>query len=120
MHTRAKTKRGSTDEETAERLDIAALYLKNLTSVVSMLNTNLGGKIDNLGDKVDSIKEDTGEMTTGYIVFCIPQLFKYENYIYLVRTRVTCSSIFLAEEKSRGRRRTEKWKHEAEFLRSLL
>jgi acylphosphatase len=88
-------KRGSSGEETAERLDIAALYLKNLTSVVSMMNTNLGGKMDNLGgkiddvggkiddvggkidagreenrggfamlgDKIDSIKEDTGEMT---------------------------------------------------------
>ena len=52
MQTRAKIKRGSTDEETAERLDIAALYLKNLTSVVSMMNTNLGGKIDNLGIKL--------------------------------------------------------------------
>jgi len=39
MQTRAKIKRGSTDEETAERLDIAALHLKNLTSVVSMMNT---------------------------------------------------------------------------------
>jgi len=81
-------KRGSSGEETAERLDIAALYLKNLTSVASMMNTNLGGKMDNLGgkiddvggkidagreenrggfamlgDKIDSIKEDTGEMT---------------------------------------------------------
>jgi hypothetical protein len=74
-------KRGSSDEETAERLDIAALHLKNLTSVVSMMNTNLGGKMDNLGEKIDagreenragfamlgekidSIKEDTGEMT---------------------------------------------------------
>ena len=37
-------KRGSTDEETAEMLDIAALHLKNLTSVVSMMNTNIGGK----------------------------------------------------------------------------
>ena len=63
MQTRAKIKRGSTDEETAERLDIAALCLKNLTSVVSMMNTNLGGKIDDLGDKIDSIKEDTGEIT---------------------------------------------------------
>ena len=62
-------KRGSTDEETAERLDIAALHLKNLTSVVSMMNTNLGGKIDdlgehvggkidNLGDKVDAGREE--------------------------------------------------------------
>ncbi|MEA3294631.1 MAG: acylphosphatase [Euryarchaeota archaeon] len=85
-------KRGSTDEETAERLDIAALHLKNLTSVVSMMNTNIGGKIDDLGehlggkidtlgdkfdagreenregfamlgDKIDGINEDTGEMT---------------------------------------------------------
>ena len=40
MQIRAKIKRGSTDEETAERLDIAALHLKNLTSVVSMMNTN--------------------------------------------------------------------------------
>ena len=92
MQTRAKIKRGSTDEETAERLDIVALHLKNLTSVVSMMNTNLGGKIDDLdehvggkiddlgervdagreenregfailGEKIDSIKEDTGEMT---------------------------------------------------------
>ena len=73
-------KRGSSDEETAERLDIAALHLKNLTSVVSMMNTNLGGKMDNLGEKIDAgreenragfamlgekidgIKEDTGEM----------------------------------------------------------
>ncbi len=87
MQTRAKIivnfeiKRGSSDEETAERLDLAALYLKNLTSVVSMMNTNLGGKMDNLGEKIDAgraenregfgslgekidgIKEDTGEMT---------------------------------------------------------
>ena len=74
MQTRAKIKRGSTDEETAERLDIAALHLKNLTSAVSRMNTNiggkidnlgehLGGKIDNLGEKIDGIKEDTGEMT---------------------------------------------------------
>ncbi len=92
MQTRAKIKRGSTEEETAERLDIAALHLKNLTSAVSMMNTNIGGKIDNLGEhvggkidnlcervdagreenregfailgeKIDSIKEDTGEMT---------------------------------------------------------
>jgi len=85
-------KRGSTEEETGERLDIAALHLKNLTSVVSMMNTNIGGKIDNLGEhlggkiddlgekidagrgenregfailgeKIDGIKEDTGEMT---------------------------------------------------------
>jgi len=67
-------KRGNTEEETGERLDLAALYLKNLTSAVSMMNTNLGGKIDNLGEhlggkiddlgeKIDSIKEDTGEMT---------------------------------------------------------
>ncbi len=85
-------KRGSTEEETGERLDLAALHLKNLTSAVSMMNTNIGGKIDNLGehlggkidtlgervdagrgenregfamlgDKIDGIKEDTREMT---------------------------------------------------------
>ena len=67
-------KRGSTEEETGERLDLAALHLKNLTSAVSMMNTNIGGKIDNLGehlggkiddfgDKIDGIKQDTGEMT---------------------------------------------------------
>jgi acylphosphatase len=85
-------KRGSTEEETGERLDLAALHLKNLTSAVSMMNTNIGGKIDNLdehlggkiddlgekidagrgenregfailGEKIDGIKEDTGEMT---------------------------------------------------------
>ena len=85
-------KRGSTEEETGERLDLAALHLKNLTSAVSMMNTNTGGKIDDLdehlggkiddlgekidagrgenregfailGEKIDGIKEDTGEMT---------------------------------------------------------
>ncbi|RCV65201.1 Acylphosphatase [Methanophagales archaeon] len=56
-------KRGSTEEETGERLDLAALYLKILTSAVSMMNTNIGGKIDDLGEKIDGIKEDTGEMT---------------------------------------------------------
>jgi hypothetical protein len=78
-------KRGRADEETAERLNITALHLKNLTSVVSGMNSNLGGKIDNLGDhlgekidagreenragfamvsgKIDSIKEDTGNMS---------------------------------------------------------
>jgi acylphosphatase len=85
-------KRGSTEEETGERLDLAALHLKNLTSAVSMMNTNIGGKIDDLdehlggkiddlgekidagrgenregfailGEKIDGIKEDTGEMT---------------------------------------------------------
>jgi acylphosphatase len=56
--------RGSTDEETAERLDIAALHLKNLTSVVSMMNTNIGGKIDDLdehlGGKIDGLGEHLG------------------------------------------------------------
>jgi len=85
-------KRGSTEEETGERLDLAALHLKNLTSAVSMMNTNIGGKIDDLGEhlggkiddlgekidagrgenregftmlgeKIDDIREDTGEMT---------------------------------------------------------
>jgi len=54
-------KRGSTEEETAERLDIAALHLKNLTSVVSMMNTNLGGKIDNLGEHVGGKIDDLGD-----------------------------------------------------------
>ncbi|NQE53241.1 hypothetical protein C5S29_06575, partial [ANME-1 cluster archaeon GoMg3.2] len=35
MQIRAKIKRGSTEEETVERLDLAALHLKNLTSAVS-------------------------------------------------------------------------------------
>ena len=62
-------KRGSTEEETGERLDLAALHLKNLTSAVSMMNTNIGskiddlgehvgGKIDNLCDKVDAGREE--------------------------------------------------------------
>ncbi len=57
-------KRGSSEEETAERLDLAALHLKNLTSVVSVMNNNLGGKIDNVGEhlggKIDSLGEHLG------------------------------------------------------------
>jgi acylphosphatase len=57
-------KRGSTEEETGERLDLAALHLKNLTSAVSMMNTNIGGKIDNLdehlGGKIDNLDEHLG------------------------------------------------------------
>jgi acylphosphatase len=66
-------KRGSSEEETAERLDLAARHLKSLVSVVSGMNENLGGKIDAgreenrggfamLGDKIDTIKEDTSAM----------------------------------------------------------
>ena len=59
-------KRGSSEEETAERLDLAALHLKSLVSVVSVMNKNLGGKIDNLGEhlggKIDAIREDTSAM----------------------------------------------------------
>ena len=66
-------KRGSSEEETAERLDLAARHLKSLVRVVSGMNENLGGKIDAgreenregfsmLGDKIDAIKEDTSAM----------------------------------------------------------
>ena len=77
-------KRGSSEEETAERLDLAALHLKSLVSVVSVMNENLGEKIDTLGEhlgekidasraenregfamlgeKIDSIKDDSGQM----------------------------------------------------------
>ncbi len=60
-------KRGSTDEETAERLDIAALHLKNLTSAVSMMNTNIGGKIDNLDEHLGVKIDDLGEHIGGKI-----------------------------------------------------
>ena len=56
-----KIKRGSSEEETAERLDLAALHLKNLTSAVSVMNENLGGKIDNLGEKVDAGRAENRE-----------------------------------------------------------
>lgn len=66
-------KRGSSEEETAERLDLAARHLKSLVSVVSGMNENIGGKIDAgreenregftmLGDKIDTIKGDTSAM----------------------------------------------------------
>lgn len=66
-------KRGSSEEETAERLDLAARHLKSLVSVVSGMNENIGGKIDagreenregftTLGDKIDTIKGDTSAM----------------------------------------------------------
>ena len=62
-------KRGSSEEETAERLDLAARHLKSLVSAVSGMNENIGGKIDAgreenregftmLGDKIDTIKGD--------------------------------------------------------------
>ena len=59
-------KRSSSEEETAERLDLAALHLKSLVSVVSAMNENLGGKIDsvneNLGVKIDRVNENTSTM----------------------------------------------------------
>lgn len=66
-------KRGSSEEETAERLDLAARHLKSLVSVVSGMNENIGGKIDagreenregftTLGDKIDTLKGDTSAM----------------------------------------------------------
>ncbi len=54
-------KRGSSEEETGERLDLAALHLKNLTGAISMMNTNLGGKIDVLGEKIDAGREENRE-----------------------------------------------------------
>ena len=36
-------KRGSSEEETGERLNLAALHLKNLASPVSVMSKNLGG-----------------------------------------------------------------------------
>jgi len=67
-------KRGSPEEETAERLDLAASHLKNLTVAVSTMNEDLGEKIDAgreenkagfvmLGQKIDAIKMDTSAMT---------------------------------------------------------
>ena len=57
-------KRSSSEEETAERLDLAALHLKSLVSLVSAMNENLGVKIDrvneNLGVKIDRVNENLG------------------------------------------------------------
>ncbi|CAD6491515.1 MAG: Acylphosphatase [Candidatus Argoarchaeum ethanivorans] len=54
-------KRGSSEEETTKRLDLAARHLKSLVSVVSVMNENLGGKIDNLGEKVDAGRAENRE-----------------------------------------------------------
>jgi len=46
-------KRGSVDEETGERLDTAAFYLKGLINATMNMNENLGGKIDQMLEKQD-------------------------------------------------------------------
>ena len=62
-------KRSSSEEETAERLDLAALHLKSLVSLVSAMNENLGVKIDrvneNLGGKIDRVNENLGGKIDG-------------------------------------------------------
>ena len=54
--------RGSPEEESAERLDVAEMQLKTLTGAVYIVgekveagNENLGGKIDGLGGKIDGL-----------------------------------------------------------------
>jgi acylphosphatase len=60
-------KRGSSEEETAERMDLAALHLKNLTSAVSTMNKNIGGKIDNLDEHLAGKIDGLGEHLAGKI-----------------------------------------------------
>jgi len=48
--------------ETDTRLDTAAVYLKELVSVVKNLNDNLGGKMDQMLDKQDQMLDKQDQM----------------------------------------------------------
>ena len=57
-----KIKRGSSEEETGERLDIAAKSLKELIKTTAMMNENLGNKIDAGNEEISSIIKSGNEM----------------------------------------------------------
>ncbi len=55
-------KRGSSEEETAERLDTAAKSLKELIKTTAMMNENLGNKIDADREEISSTIKSGNEM----------------------------------------------------------
>ncbi len=55
-------KRGSSEEETAERLDTAAKSLKELIKTTAMMNENLGNKIDAGREEISSTIKSGNEM----------------------------------------------------------
>ncbi len=57
-----KIKRGSSDEETAERLDTAAKSLKMLIKTVAMMNESLGNKLDAGKEETVSIIKNGNKM----------------------------------------------------------
>jgi acylphosphatase len=57
-----KIKRGSSEEETGERLDTAAKSLKELIKTTAMMNRNLGTKIDAGNEEISSIIKSGNEM----------------------------------------------------------
>ncbi len=57
-----KIKRGSSEEETGERLDTAAKSLKVLIKTTAMMNENLGNKIDVGNEEISSIIKSGNEM----------------------------------------------------------
>ena len=57
-----KIKRGSSEEETGERLDTAAKSLKELIKTTAMMNENLGNKIDAGNEEISSIIKSGNEM----------------------------------------------------------
>jgi acylphosphatase len=48
--------------ETDSRLDTAAVYLKELVSVVKNMNDNLGGKMDQMLDKQDELLDEVRDI----------------------------------------------------------
>lgn len=57
-----KIKRGTYDEENAERLDLAAAHLKNLTKAVTTMNKNLSGNQKQMLGKQDQSIEKQDQM----------------------------------------------------------
>jgi len=57
-----KIKRGSSEEETGERLDTAAKSLKVLIKTTAMMNSNIGTKIDAGNEEISSIIKSGNEM----------------------------------------------------------
>lgn len=97
-------KRGSSEEETAERLDTAAKSLKVLIKTTAMMNENLGNKIDAGNEEISSIIKSGNEaLATKQDVMIGKQdqmLEKQDQTISIIKSGVDETREFREENKT--------------------